>query len=198
MTEQALLVMDLQTEIIGRYGDEALTLLERVNEATSAARSNGIPVIYVRVAFREGAPEVSSRNSSFMEAAKSGTRSELSPGTQIHPSIAPKENDIIVTKRRVSAFAGSDLDVVLRSLGVTSLVLMGIATRGVVLSTVRQAADLDFTLTVLRDGCYDLDPEVDHVLLDKIFPRQALVLTTGEWIASLVPGSASASGNRSH
>lgn len=186
MVDEALLVMDVQTEIVGRYGEEAQTLLLRINEATTAARSHGIPVIYVRIAFRDGAPEVSARNSSFAEAAKTGTRSELSPGTQIHPDIAPRENDIVVTKRRVSAFAGSDLDVVLRSLGVTSLVLMGIATRGVVLSTVRQAADLDFKLTVLRDGCVDLDPEVHQMLLDKIFPRQASVITTAEWVQSKV------------
>jgi nicotinamidase-related amidase len=113
-------------------------------------------------------------------------RSELDPGTQIHPAIAPLPGDIVVTKRRVSAFTGSDLGVVLRSLGATSLVLMGIATRGVVLSTVREAADLDFKLTVLRDGCVDLDPEVNRVLLDKIFPRQASVMMTSEWVQSKI------------
>jgi len=52
-----------------------------------------------------------------------------------------------VTKRRVSAFAGSDLHVLLRAGGIEALVLSGIATTGVVLSTLRQAADLDFSLT---------------------------------------------------
>ena len=91
----------------------------------------------------------------------------------------------MVVKKRVSAFAGSDLDVVLRSLGVTHLVLCGIATSGVVLSTLRQAADLDFALTVLRDGCADRDPEVHRVLLEKVFPRQADVVTTDEWLRGL-------------
>jgi len=88
-----------------------------------------------------------------------------------------------VTKRRVSAFAGSDLDVVLRSLEVDHLVLAGISTSGVVLSTVRQAADLDYRLTVLADGCADPDPEVHRVLLDKVFPRQATVVDTRAWVA---------------
>jgi nicotinamidase-related amidase len=95
----------------------------------------------------------------------------------------------VVTKRRVSAFAGSDLDVVLRSLDVDALVLCGIATSGVVLSTLRQAADLDFGLTVLRDGCVDADEEVHRVLMDKVFPRQAVVELAAAWVARLEQGA---------
>ncbi len=90
---------------------------------------------------------------------------------------------MVVVKKRVSAFTGSDLEVVLRSLDVSSLVLTGIATSGVVLSTLRQAADLDYQLTVLRDGCADADPEVHRVLMDKVFPRQAAVVTAEEWVS---------------
>jgi nicotinamidase-related amidase len=75
--------------------------------------------------------------------------------------------------------------VVVRSLEVDSLVLTGIATSGVVLSTLRQAADLDFKLTVLRDGCADTDPEVHRVLMEKVFPRQAAVLDAAVWVARL-------------
>ena len=72
--------------------------------------------------------------------------------------------------------------------GIDHLVLAGIATRGVVLSTLRQAADLDYRLTVLADGCLDADPEVHQVLLGKIFPRQAEVIGVAEWAASLRRG----------
>jgi nicotinamidase-related amidase len=102
--------------------------------------------------------------------------------TQIHPAVAPQPDDTVVTKRRVSAFSGSDLDVVLRSLDVQSLALTGIATSGVVLSTLRQAADLDFGLTVLRDCCLDADEEVHRVLMEKIFPRQAVVESAAQWV----------------
>jgi hypothetical protein len=57
------------------------------------------------------------------------------------PRLAAAAGDLIVTKRRVSAFTGSDLEVVLRAAGTEHLVLTGIATSGVVLSTLRQAAD---------------------------------------------------------
>ena len=100
---------------------------------------------------------------------------------QIHPEVTPEPGDIVVTKRRVSAFAGSDLDVVLRAGGIDHLVLTGIATSGVVLSTLREAADRDLTLTVLADACLDSDPEVHRVLTEKVFPMQAEVTTVAEW-----------------
>ena len=65
------------------------------------------------------------------------------------------------------------------------MVLTGIATSGVVLSTLRQAADLDYEITVLSDGCLDADPEVHRVLTGKVFPRQATVTTIADWTASL-------------
>ena len=62
--------------------------------------------------------------------------------------------------------------------------LSGISTSGCVLSTLRQAADLDFSLTVLSDGCID-DAEVHRVLCEKVFPSQADVLTIDAWIDGL-------------
>jgi nicotinamidase-related amidase len=110
---------------------------------------------------------------------------EQDPATALHPDLGRSPSDLVVVKRRVSAFAGSDLDVVLRALGIDHLVLSGIATSGVVLSTVREAADRDFRLTVLKDGCVDGDPEVHRVLVDKVLPRQADVTSVADWVAGL-------------
>jgi nicotinamidase-related amidase len=184
VSTEALLVMDLQNGVVERFAGSG-PLLELLAETTAAARSAGVPVVYVRVAFRTGAPEVSPHNLAFSRIAGTGTMGETDAATQVHAALAPQPGDIVVTKRRVSAFAGSDLDVVLRSLGVHTLVLAGIATSGVVLSTVRQAADLDFGLTVLRDGCLDADEEVHRVLMDKVFPRQASVVSAQEWMTGL-------------
>jgi nicotinamidase-related amidase len=99
--------------------------------------------------------------------------------------VAPIPGEPIVTKHRVSAFAGSELDVLLRARRARSLVLCGIATSGVVLSTLRAAADLDFELTVLRDACADADPEVQRLLLDKVFPRHADLIDVATWAAGV-------------
>lgn len=181
----ALLVMDVQVGVVERFASESEALIVELAKATAAARGAGVPVIYVRVAFRQGAPEISRRNRTFAALASTARFGEDDPATAIHPGVAPQPGDLVVTKKRVSAFTGSDLEVVLRSIEVDSLVLSGIATGGVVLSTIRQAADLDYGLTVLADGCADADPEVHRVLLEKVFPRQATVSTTDEWIATL-------------
>jgi nicotinamidase-related amidase len=183
-TTSALLIMDIQNVTVALLGEDAGAYLATLNRVAESARAERIPVIYVRIGFRKGAPEMSSRNR-LSERVGSDAFYESSPAAQVHPAVAPHDDDIIVTKRRVSAFSGSDLDVVLRSLQLDSLVLTGIATSGVVLSTLRQAADLDFRLTVLSDGCADSDPEIHRLLTEKVFPRQASVVTAEEWIESL-------------
>ncbi len=185
MPDLALLIMDVQNGVVELLGDGAEPLLDAISGAATAARQAGMPVIYVRVAFRPGGHEINPRNRVFAALAGTTAMGLDDPATQIHPAVAPGPDDAVVVKKRVSAFTGSDLEVVLRSCGATSLVLAGIATSGVVLSTVRQAADLDFDLTVLRDGCADRDPEVDAVLMEKVFPRQATVTTAAEWAARL-------------
>ncbi|RAJ56585.1 nicotinamidase-related amidase [Streptomyces sp. Amel2xB2] len=183
MAKSALLVMDVQRGIVERFGEDG-GYLPRLRRATEAARAAGTPVIYVVIGFRPGHPEVSPRNKSFGALAQGGGFAEGDPGAAIHPEAGPEQGDVVVTKKRVSAFAGSDLETVLRAGGVEELVLTGIATSGVVLSTLRQAADLDFGLTVLADGCLDGDPEVHRVLTEKVFPRQAEVTTVEEWASA--------------
>ena len=187
-SHMALLVMDVQVGIVTRYAQTG-DFLTSISTAITAARAASIPVIYVAVAFRPGYPEVSPRNKSF-SAIKQQQSSLSAPltTTEIHPAIAPQPTDIVVTKRRVSAFSGSDLEVVLRAQDISHLVLCGIATSGVVLSTLREAADKDYQLTVLADGCVDSDEEVQRVLLSKVFPRQAEVVQASAWRTKLKPG----------
>lgn len=180
MTTTALLIMDVQQGIVERYGHDG-GYLDRLATAIAAARNAGITVTYVTLAFRPGYPEVSERNKTFSAVAGTGRFTDGDPGVRIPPVIAPAPGEVTVTKRRVSAFSGSDLEVLLRARETGHLVLAGIATSGVVLSTLRQAADLDYQLTVLADGCLDADPEVHQVLLGKVFPRQAEVTTIADW-----------------
>jgi len=181
----ALLVMDIQAGTIGRVADSK-SLLNTLGQAIAAARTAKIPVIYVVVGFRKGFPEIGDGvyNKSFA-ALKGGSIPDLEEPVPVDAAIAPQPGEMVVTKRRVSAFAGSDLEVILRAHRIEHLVLAGISTSGVVLSTLRQAADMDYRLSVLSDGCADMDNEVHTVLLNKVFPRQAEVLTVGQWTDGL-------------
>ena len=180
-----LLLMDFQHGVVERLGSPSV--VDAADRAAKAARASGIPVMFVRVGFRPGYPEVAESNATFSAiTAQSGDAyTQDHPATQVHAALTPLDGEPVIVKRRVSAFSGSDLDVLLRAAGADTLILAGIATSGVVLSTLRQAADLDYRLTVLADACADRDEEVHRVLTEKVFPRQALVTTTDEWITSL-------------
>jgi nicotinamidase-related amidase len=173
----ALLVMDVQSNIVGRL-EKGNEYVEKVTAAVAAAHKSEIPVIYVVVGFRAGLPEVGARNKSFSALKGSMGASMVDP----RPTIEPVEGDVVVVKRRVSAFTGSDLEVILRAKEIKHIVLAGISTSGVVLSTVREASDKDYQITVLGDLCADFDPEVHSVLMEKVLPRQADVIMGGEWM----------------
>jgi nicotinamidase-related amidase len=181
----ALLVMDIQPAIIQMLGEGAAPVVNALQTAIGAARSASIPVIYIIVGFRKGFPEIGegNHNKSF-SALKHSNMPGLEDPT-VDPVVAPQPGEMVVTKRRVSAFAGSDLEVILRGRRIEHLVLTGIATSGVVLSTLREASDKDYKLTVLSDACADRDPDVQSVLMTRVFPRQAEVLTVGEWVGVL-------------
>jgi len=172
--------MDVQPGVLERVPDKD-AYLARVRAAVEAARRHKVPVRFVVVGFRPGMPEASPHNQVFAAVRQQALTYLIDP----RPAIEPEEGDLVVTKRRVSAFTGSDLEVVLRSGDVQHLVLAGFATSGVVLSTLREAADKDYRLTVLSDLCADSDPEVHRVLLEKVFPRQSRVVTSEQWIQGL-------------
>jgi len=176
----ALLVMDMQAGIVAML-PQAATIVHNIAKAIAKARDQKIPVIYVVVGFRQGSPEISMNNKSFAAGKERFESVDMAEFVKVHEGLKPQDNDVVVTKKRFSAFTGSDLEVVLRAYGVQHLVLTGISTSGVVLSTLREAADKDYRLTVLADCCADGDAEVHQVLTTKVFPRQADVLTVGEW-----------------
>lgn len=186
--QTALLVQDVQNahiDIAFGASVKGKEYLEKLSRTIELARRGGTKIIYVVACFRPGYPEVHPNNSMLSRVPASGKFVEGDDSSQIHPSVSPAQGDVVITKRRVSSFAGTDLEIVLRSLGIRHLVLLGLSTSGVVLSTVRQAADLDFEITVLEDLCADMDVEVHEVLIQKIFPRQGKVLKASEWLAPL-------------
>ena len=178
---KVLLVMDAQCAVVDHFGTPQV--LEHMTAAVGAARSARIPVIFVSLALRSGFPEIALTNKLFSELAANaaeGTLSAEAPGSQIHPALQPRANEPVVLKRRISAFVGSDLEVLLRGLQATSLVLAGISTSGVVLSTVLDAFDRDYRVIVLSDACADPDAEMHSFLVERVFPKRGEVIEVRE------------------
>ena len=103
----------------------------------------------------------------------------------IHPALGPEPDDIVVTKHRVSAFKGTDLEVLLKAREIDTLVLFGIATSGVVLSTLVEASDADFSLSVIADCCADTDAVLHEALIERFFPKRGEVITSQAFVESL-------------
>src|SRR6202045_33241 len=183
----ALLVMDYQVDTLTRFmtAAQSADAIACVPELIATARDAGMMVIHVVVAFRPGHPELSPHNRVFSLVKANGMLVAGSEGAAIHPAAAAREGEPIVVKHRVSPFVGTDLEMLLRANGIDTLVLGGVHTSGVVLSTVCQAVDLDYRLVVVRDCCADPDAEAHAMLLDVVIPKQAAVVTTAELVGAL-------------
>jgi nicotinamidase-related amidase len=187
LARTAILAMDCQAGIVSIYAKPPEEFLERASTVLRAARRAGMAVVHVQVGFRPGLPEVSGRNKLFAAIKSSPQHQKLFEGASgaINPALGPEADDLVVTKHRVSAFAGTDLEMILRARDINTLVLFGIATSGVVLSTLLHACDADYQLVVIADCCADLDAELHRVLLERLFPQRAAVVTAATLVDAL-------------
>jgi nicotinamidase-related amidase len=177
----AVVMMDFQNTIVAMIAEPARSaVLQRAQRVLEAARAQGVPVLHVAVRFRPGHPEVASANLIFAGIRAAGLLVEGTEGAAIHATLAPRDDEPVVVKRRVGAFGTTDLDALLRARGAHRLVLCGLVTSGVVLSTVRTAADLDYGLVVVGDACADADDEVHRVLTSKVLARQASIVAADQ------------------
>lgn len=183
----ALLALDCQAGVISVYAKPANDFTARASNVLNAARSAGLTVIQVQVGFRPGLPEVSNRNKLLGAIKASKPHQDFFQGASgaIHPALGPAPGDILIVKHRISAFAGTDLEMILRARDIHTLVIFGIATSGVVLSTLLQAGDSDYRLVLIGDCCADLDQELHSALMNRLFPSLAEVVSTVELLNAL-------------
>ena len=160
-----VLIMDFQQRIVTNVASDPQAVVQKASQALQAARQAGIPVIYV--------------------VHRGGAFQEYAPDVEIHQSVSPATGETVITKTRPGPFSTTALDVTLREMGKDTLVLMGVATSGCVLSAVRWATDINYKFIVLADACSDADPEVHRVLTEKVYPRQGTVMTTQQFIEAI-------------
>lgn len=161
----AVLIMDFQQRIIANVATEPAAVVENAARALAGARAAGIPVIYV--------------------VHRGGPFAEYAPDVELHAGVTPADGELVITKVRPGPFSTTALDVTLREIGRDNLVIMGVATSGCVLSSVRWAVDINYSFIVLSDACSDGDPEVHRVLTEKVYPRQGTVMTTDEFLSAI-------------
>ena len=160
-------------------------VVEKTQAVQKAARDAGILVCYSATVFRPGYVEISDRNKTFSQRKASDQPAISDPMLVIHEAVRPIEGEVVVGKHRVNALFGTDLDMTLRANNIETIILLGYATSGVVLSTTRYAADADYRIIIAEDCCSDSDIEVHDFLTQRIFPRQADVVQSEDVIKAL-------------
>ena len=177
----AMLTLDFQIKILEIVpGSEAVIPI--ASKAVEFARMKQYQIIHVGLGFSPGYPELPDSSPMSKRVKPNNLFIKGTPSAEFHNSIV-RPDDLIVYKQRVGAFSENQLHLILRSLGIENLILFGISTSGITLSTLRRAYDLDYRCFVLKDACFNADPEVHHVLTEKIFPSQATVQTVSDFIA---------------
>ncbi len=161
----AVLIMDFQQRIIANVASDPVAVVENAARALDGARAAGIPVIYV--------------------VHRGGPFADYAPDIELHPGVTPVDGEMVITKVRPGPFSTTALDVTLREMGRDTLVIMGVATSGCVLSGVRWAVDVNYSFIVLSDACSDGDAEVHRVLTEKVYPRQGRVMATDEFLQAI-------------
>ena len=188
----ALLVMDCQNDIIHEEGGLApwgfaaqvkeRNLVGSIKGAIAASRQARIPVIYVTVVYRRDQSDVV-ENCGFFSAVKGiPVLEEGSWGAAIHDELRPQPEDLLVVKKRISAFAGTPLELLLRSLGRTTLVLTGVATNFVIEGTARDACDAGYQVIILEDCCAAGSEEMHRFSVEKILCHLTTISSGKEWI----------------
>ena len=178
--KSALIIVDLQKGLAGRVPASTFDeVIGRSRALADAFRGRGLPVALVTaVGVAPGRTEQPSR------------LGQLPPRfTDVVDELDPQPSDIRVTKRTWGAFATTDLEQQLRALGVTQVVITGVATGAGVESTARQAYEAGFNVTLAIDAMVDPRPGAHDYCLANVFPRLGETGTV-EDILSLLEGRA--------
>lgn len=178
----AVLTLDVQQGIF-TMAPGAESIVPTAAKVVGLARDKQLLLAHVGLGFHAGYPELDDRSPMAARIKQAQLFVHGSPSAELHPAIA-RPGDLIVYKQRIGAFSENQLHLILRARGIEQLVLCGISTSGIVLSTLRRAFDLDYRCVVVKDACFDRDPEVHRVLTEKVFAAQATVLTADELLAA--------------
>ena len=172
----ALISIDLQKGIVAMPTvHPASEILARTAQIARAFRARMYPVVLVNVA-------------GMSPARSEAPRPKLNfppDWTDLAPELDAQPTDHLVTKHRIGAFIGTDLDQYLRQRKVTQVFLAGIATTFGVESTARSAHDLGYNVVFVTDAMTDRDPDAHRNAVEKLFPRFGETTTTSAVLSLL-------------
>lgn len=181
-TTTALVVVDLQKAVLAfPYSHPIEGVVANAERLVSAFREHGLPVIFTRVG---GPPAVANRVDQPFTRPPGTMRPDAAESI-----IAPEPDEHVIVKRRWGAFTDTDLATHLSGLGVTQIVIVGVATGFGVESTARHAVELGLNVTLAIDAMTDMDPAIHENSVDRIFPRLGECASTDAILALVATGA---------
>ncbi|MCL4459464.1 MAG: cysteine hydrolase [Chloroflexi bacterium] len=172
---------DLPEETYGYYSDRLALIIANIQKLLAAFRERGMEVIYTKI--QSLTPDGRDRG-----LQHKGRDIEAKPGSleaEILPELKPLEGEIVLTKTASGAFNCTAIDYVLRNLGITQLVIVGVVTNGCVETTVRDASDRGYQVILVEDGCAALTSAAHQASINNLSEHYAKVLSTEEVLDNL-------------
>ena len=185
----ALLVIDMQNDFINKgsmvYTEMAEAIVPNLKRLTSTCRKAKIPIIYTAHVHQDPAVDGGMTAQWWPELKDKKVLVAGSKGAEIHPDIAPRPNEKVIYKHRYSAFYNTDLEIVLRGLGITDLIISGVMTNICCESTARDAFFRDFRIFFLADGTGSIADDLHLGTLRALAYAFAYVTTVKEIIKNI-------------
>lgn len=192
-TRTAVLAVHLQGDIVGQAGGmsdmfyeqvTARDVLRKAAQVLDSARGAGAGVIYTRVAFAPDYSDMHANSLLLAGTAEAQCLQEGTPGASITAEVTPASGDLVITHQRIGAFAGTDLERILRDRGVSTLLVLGVATNASVETNARWASDLGFDVVLVEDACSTTSPEAHEASVASL-GMVATIASSADVIAAL-------------
>lgn len=188
----ALLVIDFINEIVHEKGKapscaafvKAHDTLSKANQAIEIARRHKIPVIFVKVGFGAGYPEVPPASPVFSGAPSKAAFQLGEWGCEFHEELYYKKGDSVVVKHRISPFYATDLEAYLRAGQIDTIFISGVSTNNAVQACARDAHDRDYRVCVLDDTCGAKNEET-HASALALMKDFSMIIPVAEFEAQL-------------
>jgi len=157
----AVLVIDMQNDFVEEGAPlefpEGRRVIPAIQKILDAARSRGMAVVYAAHVHRPGGADMGIHRDLYPPVAAGEALVDGGRGVEIHPELAPLPGEPVVKKHRYNSFYATDLEIILRGLGVETVVLTGMTTECCVLGTARGALERGFRSLVVKDACASCD-----------------------------------------
>ena len=210
-SKTALIVVDMENDFVAEGAPmetpAGRAMLPTLKRALAFCRDNGIRVIYTTHAHRRDGCDMGIYEQLWPPIAARAGLVDGEEGIEIYPEIAPRADEIVIKKHRYSAFYGTDLEIVLRGLGIDTVAITGVTTENCCHATARDALFRDYKVAFLSDatGTFNYPDvgqggmtadEVHRATLIILSVSTAHVMTTDEFMALARAGTPAAAAAR--